>query len=85
MNEKLPDAKISVLEGPPLPFTGAILMALISAIVVGFSFVVIKHWPQPASVAPSLDLLSGAWWGIIVGGITGFILGFLTDDKHFSE
>ena len=69
---------------PPLPVVGAILMAVVSALVVGFSFVVIKFWPQPASVAPALGFVGGAWWGIIVGGMTGFILGFLTDDKHFS-
>jgi len=69
----------------PLPIVGAVLMGVVSAIVVGFSFVVIKYWPLPASVAPALDFTAGAWWGAIVGSLTGFILGFLTDDIHFTE
>lgn len=72
-------------DGISLPIVGAILMAVVSALVVGYSFIVIKYWPQPASVAPGLSFVEGAWWGAIAGGITGFILGFLTDDKHFSE
>ncbi len=67
-----------------VPLIGAISMAAVSALVVGFSFVVIKYWPQPASVAPAFGFDAGVWWGIIVGGLFGFILGFLTDEKHFA-
>jgi hypothetical protein len=70
--------------GASLPIVGAVVMAIVSALVVGSSFVVIKYWPQPASVAPYLDFAGGAWWGGVVGAMIGFILGFLTDDKHFS-
>ncbi len=79
MTEKTPNSSI------PMPIVGAVLVGLLSAILVGFSFVVIKYWPQPASVAPALSFAGGFWWGGIVGAITGFILGFLTDEKHFVQ
>jgi hypothetical protein len=83
MVEQTQSIQKSVSDGPSMPLVGAIVMAAISALVVGFSFVVIKFWPQPASVSPAFGFAGGAWWGIIVGGLAGFILGFLTDDKHF--
>jgi uncharacterized membrane protein len=66
-------------------FLAAIFLGVISAFVVGFSFEVIKFWPLPASVAPALTLEQGIWWGAIVGALTGLILGFLTDEKHFQH
>ncbi len=63
----------------------AVFVGIISAVVVGFSFEVIKYWPLPASVPPALSFQQGIWWGAIVGGLTGLILGFLTDDKHFQH
>ncbi len=84
MVEQTQSTDKSLTDSLPMPLVGAIVMAAISALVVGFSFVVIKFWPQPASVAPAFGFVGGAWWGIVVGGISGFILGFLTDDKHFS-
>jgi len=69
----------------PMPLVGAAVVGVLSALVVGFSFVVIKYWPQPPSVVPALSFVQGAWWGAIAGGITGFVLGFLTDDKHFVQ
>lgn len=65
------------------PLLGALLTGIMSAIVVGFSFEVIKYWPLPASVTPALTFQEGLWWGAIVGGLIGLILGFLTDDSHF--
>lgn len=64
---------------------GAIFCGVLSALVVGFSFEVIKYWPQPASVAPALSFQDGVLWGAIVGGLSGLILGFLTDEKHFQK
>lgn len=85
MTEQVDNIKNTSKAGISLPIVAGLLMAALSAIVVGFSFVVIKYWPQPASVAPALGFSGGAWWGIAVGAFTGFILGFLTDDKHFSQ
>jgi hypothetical protein len=65
------------------PVLAALVVGFFSAIIVAFSFEVIKYWPLPASVAPALNFEQGLWWGAIVGGITGLIMGFLTDDSHF--
>jgi sterol desaturase/sphingolipid hydroxylase (fatty acid hydroxylase superfamily) len=64
---------------------GALLVGLLSALVVGFSFEVIKYWPLPASVAPTLGFQEGLWWGAIAGGLTGLVLGFLTDESRFQH
>lgn len=69
----------------PLPLLAAIVVGFTSALVVAFSFEVIKYWPLPASVAPALGFNQGLWWGAIVGAISGLALGFLTDDKHFDQ
>jgi thiamine transporter ThiT len=69
----------------PTPVLAAVVVGILSALVVGYSFVVIKYWPQPASVIPALSFVEALWWGAIVGALTGFILGFLTDDKHFVQ
>ena len=67
------------------PLLAALVVGLLSAVVVAFSFEVIKFWPLPASVTPALTFEQGLWWGAIVGGLFGFILGFLTDDAHFQR
>ena len=67
------------------PVLAALVVGALSAIVVGFSFEVIKYWPLPASVTPALNFQEGLYWGAIVGGLTGLILGFLTDEKHFQH
>jgi hypothetical protein len=71
--------------GMPMPIAGALLVGSASALIVGFSFVVIEYWPLPPSVVPMVDFNGGLAWGAIVGGITGFVLGFLVDEKHFKE
>ncbi|MDZ4835426.1 MAG: hypothetical protein SGJ27_16735 [Candidatus Melainabacteria bacterium] len=65
------------------PVMAMIVMAILSAVVVGGSFEVIKYWPQPQSVDPVCDWLTGGIWGFVAGGFFGFVLGFLTDDSHF--
>jgi hypothetical protein len=71
--------------GLSMPILGMIIIGSLSALVVGFSFVIISYWPLPASVAPALDFSQGLTWGAVVGCISGFVLGFLVDEKHFTE
>lgn len=71
--------------GSSLPVAAMIVMALVSALVVGGSFEVIKHWPLPVSIAPYFGFKGGAIWGLVVGAFSGLVLGFLTDDSHFEE
>ena len=69
--------------GISLPILGMFWTALFSAVIVGFSFEVIKYWPLPQSVDPYFGGFTGAIWGLVVGGVAGLVLGYLTDDSHF--
>jgi hypothetical protein len=69
--------------GSSFPLQAAFYMAILGAVVVGFSFEVIKYYPLPASVDPYFDGWTGSIWGAIVGAISGLVLGYLTDDNHF--
>ena len=79
------NAKNKVVQDQPagLPTYGMIVIGTISAVVVGLSFVVINYWPLPVSVAPYGGFREGALWGLVVGGVTGLVLGYCTDDTHF--
>ena len=57
-----------------------VVIALIAAVVSGASFEVIKHWPLPVSVAPVFGFKMGGLWGLVVGAVSGLVLGFCTDD-----
>lgn len=70
-------------QGISMPLAGALVMALAGAVVSGASFYVIKYWPLPASVVPVMGWEGGACWGAVVGALSGLVLGFLTDEKHF--
>jgi len=70
--------------GTGLAIASMNLMGLLSAVIVGLSFYVIHSWPLPASVAPYMGFSGGFWWGLIVGGIAGLVIGFLVDEKHFN-
>jgi len=68
-----------------LPVAAMMIIGILSALIVGACFYVIRYWPQPISVAPYFGFSGGAAWGLIVGAVSGFVLGFLTDDKHFTD
>ena len=71
--------------GSSFPVAAMIWIALISALVCGASFWIIKYWPLPASVAPYFGFKMGALWGLIVGAVSGLVLGFCTDDSNFDN
>jgi len=71
--------------GLTLPIAAMIVMAIGGALVTGGSFEIIKFWPQPQSVEPVYNFVGGAVWGGVAGAFFGFVLGFLTDDKHFDK
>ncbi len=68
-----------------LPVLGTVIIGTITGLVSGASFTIIKHWPLPASVAPVFGFEGGFVWGAVIGGVSGLILGFLTDDQHFTD
>ncbi len=79
-------AKKQQEHGLSFPTTAMIVISIVSALIVGLSFEVIKVWPQPQSVEPYFGFFDGGWmWGACIGGVSGFVLGFLTDDRHFMD
>lgn len=71
--------------GLSLPMAGMFLMAIAGALVAGGSFEVIKVYPLPQSVDPYFGFAGGATWGLIAGAVVGLVIGFLSDDSHFSS
>ncbi|HEY9788324.1 MAG TPA: hypothetical protein V6D17_23245 [Candidatus Obscuribacterales bacterium] len=71
--------------GINLPLAGMVFAGVLSALIVGASFDIIKYWPQPQSVEPYFGFETGIWWGLIAGGVVGLVIGYLTDDSHFSR
>jgi hypothetical protein len=71
--------------GLPMPLAGALLMGSTSALVVAASFWFITKWPLPVSVEPMVDFQGGLVWGGVMGAISGLIIGFMVDEKHFEE
>ena len=68
-----------------MPVWGTLIIGTLAGLVSGASFVIIKHWPLPVSVTPYFGFQEGFLWGAVIGGVSGLVLGFLTDDKHFSN
>jgi hypothetical protein len=71
--------------GTSLPVAAMFVIGIISALVVAGSFEVIKVWPLPASIVPMFDWKGGLAWGLIVGAVSGLVIGFITDEKHFDD
>jgi hypothetical protein len=68
-----------------LPLAALVVMGLVTGLVSGASFEVIKYWPLPASVVPALDFWQGFVFGFVVGAVSGLVIGFCTDDRHFAS
>jgi len=68
-----------------LPAWSALMMATLTGLVSGLSFVVIKYWPLPASVAPVFGFKGGFLWGAVIGAVTGLVIGYCIDDRHFTD
>ncbi len=71
--------------GMGLPTAAMLLLGILGAVLSGASFEVIKYWPLPTSVTPYFGFWDGFAWGGVVGGVSGLVIGFLTDDSHFSD
>lgn len=77
--------KEKVKNGIGLPSAAMVVIGIAGALVSGLSFLIIRYWPLPVSVAPYFGFRQGAMWGLIVGAAFGLCLGFLTDDSHFQD
>ncbi|MBS1995900.1 MAG: hypothetical protein JSS86_06300 [Cyanobacteria bacterium SZAS LIN-2] len=78
-------SKNATKTGSTFPVAAMFFIAVIAAVVSGASFEVIKHWPLPVSVVPYFGWKTGGLWGLIVGAISGLVLGWVTDDSHFDQ
>lgn len=71
------------------PISNALLAmmvcSVVGAVMVAASFWVINYWPLPVAVAPYYDWNVGLLWGFIVGGSFGWVIGWMTDEKHFND
>ncbi len=68
-----------------MPIIGMLLMAVLGAVVVAAQCEVIKVWPLPVSVAPYFGGDVGMWWGLIAGAVVGLMVGFVIDEKHYTN
>ena len=75
----------SLPEEISLPVVGMLLMGFSGAVIVAAQCEVVKFWPLPASVAPYFGADVGMWWGLIVGGAVGLVVGFIADEKHYGN
>ena len=71
--------------GLSLPVAMMLIMGFGAAVIVALCFAVVNYWPQPVSIAPYFGWKTALWWGLIVGGVTGLVLGFILDDGRFEK
>jgi hypothetical protein len=67
------------------PLAAMVIIGLVTGLVSGASFEVIKVWPLPVSVVPALNFGQGFVFGAVIGAVSGLVLGFCTDDSHFAS
>ena len=80
----MPPTQIQNDEAISMPIIGMLLVGISSAIVVAASFVMIRYWPLPVSIAPYFGGRVGLVWGAVAGSLIGLCLGYLVDEKNFS-
>ncbi len=68
-----------------LPLVGMLFMGAVGMVVSALSFIVIRYWPVPVSVAPYFGGRVGLVWGLVCGAVFGLILGYCVDDSHFDN
>ncbi len=68
-----------------MPVIGMLLMGASGAVVTALSFKLMHYWPLPVSVSPYFGGKAGLVWGLVVGAISGLAIGFLIDERHFSD
>jgi hypothetical protein len=67
-----------------MPIQGMLLVGSLGGLVTAAGLEVVKYWPLPVSVDPYFGPGTGFVWGVVVGGITGLVIGYLTDERHFN-
>ena len=72
-------------DGFSFPIAAMLVIGVASALVTGASFWIITRWPLPASVEPYYNFHPGWVWGAVIGGVSGLVIGYLTDERHFSK
>lgn len=75
--------KTEMRSGPSLALNAMVIMAVLGALVSGFSFEIIKYWPLPQSIEPYFGFTEGMWWGLFAGAGFGWVIGFITDENKF--
>ncbi len=68
-----------------MPAIGMLTLGTVGALVTAFSFKVMEYWPLPVSVSPYFGMKTGLVWGLVVGAISGLAIGFLVDERYFSD
>jgi cell division protein FtsX len=72
----------------PQPIFAGLFFGVLGALLVGAQFKVITIYPWPVAIAPYFEdnlFGTGAMWGFVVCGFVGWLIGWLSDERHFSD